>query len=213
MENKICPVCGARVDLESKFINRLSDGTAVCERCAAKTRFLYPVKSDTRVDEKKEYHRIGKLSGGSSTQYFEYRILVNPVETMTLEEFRQALDEIDRKRAQEPALYGEAKCVIQVENCWKIIPTYKDLNGEEKYKKEMPYWLSGRILRGELHKGDVLHVRRKEREERITVTQLKNSPANTLTFDADAVYEGSYAHFSVSEEAFFVYPADIIFAE
>ena len=197
---------------EGKFVNRLADGTIVCEKCAAKTRFLYPVKSGTRVDSKKEYHRHGMLSGGSTTQYYEYRTLINPVETMTLDEFRQALEETERKREAETAEYRQYKCVILVDSCSKIIRTKEDINGEEKYQKEMPYRITGRVLYGELHNGDTLHVRRKEREELITVTHLRNAPDNSLCLDAETVYEGSYANFSVSEEAYFVYHGDILFS-
>jgi len=212
MDNEFCPICGEPVNPEGKFVNRLADGTIVCEKCAAKTRFLYPVKSGTRVDSKKEYHRHGMLSGGSTTQNYEYRTLINPVETMTLDEFKQALEETERKRKAETAEYRHYKCVILVENCWKIIRTKEDISGEKKYQKEMPYQITGRVLYGELHNGDTLHVRRKEREELITVTHLMNAPDNSLCLDADVVYEGSYANFSVAEEAFFVYRADILFS-
>ncbi len=208
MVNEFCPICGEAVNQEGKFVNRLADGTIVCERCAAKTRFLYPVKSGTRIETGKEYHR----HRAATTEYYEYRTLINPVETMTLDEFRQALDETEKKRAAETAEYRQYKCVILVENCWKIIRTYKDLSGEEKYQKEMPYQITGRILYGELHNGDTLHVRRKEREELLTVTHLMNAPDNSLCLDAETVYEGSYANFSVAEEAFFVYRADILFS-
>ncbi len=212
MDNEFCPVCGGAVENEGKFVNRLSDGTTVCERCAAKTRSLYPVRSGTETESEKEYHRTGKHSGVSTTQYYEYRTLINPVASMTLDEFRQALDEAGKKRAAETAEYRQYKCVILVDNCWKIITTAEDINGEKKYKKEMPYRITGRILYGELHNGDTLHVRRKEREEVITVTHLMNAPDNTLCVDAEAVYEGRYANFTVSEEAYFVYRADMLFS-
>ncbi len=212
MPNELCPTCGEPVKNEGKFVNRLADGTVVCEKCAAKTRFLYPVRSGTRTESEKTHHRIGRLSGETTTEYYEYRTLINPVEAMTPDEFRQALEDAGKKREEETARYRQYKCVILVDNVWKIVETVKSLSGEEKYKKEMPYRITGRILYGELHNGDTLHVRRKEREELITVTRLMNSPDGMLEFDAEAVYEGSYASFFVSEEAFFVYRADLLFS-
>ena len=212
MDNEFCPICGDPLKKEGKFVNRLTDGTVVCERCAAKTRFLYPVKSGARIESERKFHRTGKLSGSLNTEYYEYRTLINPVEEMTLDEFRRALDETDQKRSAEIAEYRQYKCVILVESCFKLIRTKKDLSGEEKYQKEMPYRITGRVLYGELHNGDTLHVRRKEREELITVTHLMNAPDNSLCLDAETVYEGSYANFSVAEEAFFVYRADILFS-
>ena len=205
MENEFCPICGEQVTQEGKFVNRLADGTIVCERCAARTRFLYPVKSGTRIETGKEYHRHIAATT-------EYRTLINPVESMTLDEFRQALEETEKKRAAETAEYRQYKCVILVDSCSKIIRTKEDINGEEKYQKEMPYRITGRVLYGELHNGDTLHVRRKEREELITVTHLRNAPDNSLCGDAETVYEGSYANFDVAEEIFFVYRADILFS-
>ncbi len=214
MPNEFCPICGAPVSSEGVFVNRLADETIVCEKCAAKTRFLYPVKSGTRTESERKYHRHGMLSGGSTTEHYEYRTLINPVEEMTLDEFRRALNETEQKRADEIAVYKQYRCAILVEHCWKIIRTNTNsYNGEEKYNKEMPYQIVGRVLFGELHNGDVLHVRRREREEQITVTHLMNSPNNSLCYDAEAVYAGSYANMRVAEEAFFVYPADILFAE
>ena len=65
--NEFCPICGAPVSSEGVFVNRLKDETIVCEKCAAKTRFLYPVKSGTRMESERKYHRHGMLSGGSTT--------------------------------------------------------------------------------------------------------------------------------------------------
>ena len=47
MANSTCPVCGAFVSPNEELVNHLSDGTIVCEKCAARTRFLYHVGVDT----------------------------------------------------------------------------------------------------------------------------------------------------------------------
>ena len=118
MDNEFCPICGDPVKKEGKFVNRLTDGTVVCERCAAKTRFLYPVKSGARIESERKFHRTGKLSGSLNTEYYEYRTLINPVEEMTLDEFRRALDETDQKRSAEIAEYRQYKCVIREKYNW-----------------------------------------------------------------------------------------------
>lgn len=79
MANRDCPICGTRTGIFADLVNHLSDGTIVCEKCAAKTRFLRPM--DLKIDFDPE---LG-----------DEVIMKNPTEKMSLEKFREILDETD----------------------------------------------------------------------------------------------------------------------
>ncbi len=211
MSNKICPVCNGSFFTEGEFENRLCDGTAVCEKCAAKTRFLYPVGKDTEKKRSRGAFNNGEYDVESYTTY-ETTGLVNPVEKMTLEEFKQALEETDLARAGIAAKYEGFKCALLVDDSERVIVSYTDrMSLEDKYKDSMQFSLTGRVIYGELHKGDTLIVQRKEREETVEVPFLKNSPAGgSKSYMTDVVYEGSYANTSVARDLSFIYPGDVL---
>ena len=72
--NRTCPVCAVPVQNEGRFLNHLSDGTIVCEKCAARTRFLYPVAADTKKDSYREEVNTG-VTKRVRTEYYERKII------------------------------------------------------------------------------------------------------------------------------------------
>ena len=132
MANKECPVCGAMIGTFEAFKNELSDGTRVCEKCAAKTRFLYPMELEVYFDD--EY-----LENEASMK--------NPVGNMTLEQFRQAIDETDKKRASEISEYKGYKGVLIVDSLNCSVCQRED---HRWYYEDGYEWLTGWIAESQM---------------------------------------------------------------
>ena len=71
-DNGPCPICG-RAIINLNFITKLADGTEVCPDCVSKIRVMYPLK-------------YGRQKGKKKTERMD------PIEKLTLDEFRAAMD-------------------------------------------------------------------------------------------------------------------------
>ena len=211
MSTSICPICKGAASTDGQLVNRLADGAILCEKCAAKTRFLYPVGKDSVKKRSRGAFVNGDYDVESYTTY-ESKKLINPLEKMTFEEIKQVLEETDRVRAKVKEKYKEYKCALMVDDCERIISTGQGkLSLDEKYIENMYYSLRGRVIYGELHKGDTLVVKRREREESVTVDSLNNLlTGSDLAGSTGVVYEGNYANMSLGRDLSFIYPGDVL---
>ena len=85
-DNGLCPVCGRPV-IYLNYITKLADGKEVCPDCVSKIRVMYPLKYGKKKGKKK----IERL---------------DPVESLTLEEFRAAMEKAPEYLEDLRAKYG-----------------------------------------------------------------------------------------------------------
>jgi hypothetical protein len=85
-DNGPCPICG-RAIINLNFITKLADGTEVCPDCVNKIRIMYPLKYGTKKGKKKTER-------------------LDPIEELTLDEFRAAMEKAPEYLERLRAKYG-----------------------------------------------------------------------------------------------------------
>ena len=205
-EQDACPICGANVSEKStgslwgdikqsvkdeipKFV-LLKDNQKICATCAEKVRLLYPVKYARTYDSDGEY------TGAH----------LDTLNTITLADFRKALEDVNVKRQQLEKQYGSCEAVLSVGSVARDFDKARTNPGKKEYR------IRGKILLGKASKGDLIQVNRNDsgftmRIERLQqITGFEEYSGNSV----DSVGEGYYAIATVAEDTSCIYPGDTL---
>ena len=206
-----CANCGREMTDKEYGLVRLKDGQTVCKDCADQARILYPYRYEKRLTQSELPTFVGKDSYKGT--YHEDVILgfrIDPLEEMTLAEFRGALAEAQKAAEAQAARYAGAKAVIEADHIRKY---YFNGGTEEhpRYTRKQVYGVFGKVVYGTLISGAEAVVTHRDREYSAKLGELQDwdgtSPGGTPIGQAAA---GTLVNMVFMQDMSFVYPGDTL---
>ena len=206
----VCFNCGRTLGKNEYFV-RLKDGQFVCRDCANRTRILYPLRYTKVLTESELPTWIGK-----DKSYHEQVVLgqrLDPLNGMTQEEFRAALEASEKAAAEQAEKYAGAKAVIEADHVRKY---FVNVGSAEKprYSKRKVYGVFGKVIHGELIPGAQVVVSHRDRDYTAAVSELQEwdgmSPGGAPIGKAET---GMLVIMLFMQEMDFVYPGDTLIVQ
>jgi len=220
MENKICGICGKPLEdaapvgeptgvFDGWHDVSLKDGT-VCKNCAEKVRILYPLRFVKTFVESGSRFGFSDIRGKSVPGRGWINALVDPLEQMTLEEFRQAEQDAEQAALDAASRFPGARAAAEADFTYRH---YVKAGGSELkpvYSDQKEYVACVKVLFGKIHVGDVVSISHKDREYSAKVEDVWFwNYLDTAQRAVDKAFAGMTAALWFHEELP-IYPGDVL---
>ncbi|MBQ3404969.1 MAG: hypothetical protein IJG63_06095 [Oscillospiraceae bacterium] len=221
MENSICSICGKTINVSpvqdpgyafSGWPNvTLKDGNMVCSDCAEKVRILYPLRSSKRFMESETRFGSSFIHGKSVTGKGWLNVLTDPLEELTLEEFKQAQIDAEKAAQDMAARLPGAKAAAEADFTYRHHVKSGGTDIKPHYSDKKEYVVCVKVLYGEICPGDVVSVSHRDREytakvEEVWFWNYLDSPQRAI----DKAFAGTTAALWFHQDVPFIYPGDIL---
>ncbi len=221
MENSTCSICGKTIDRspiqDPGYVFSgwpdvaLKDGSMVCSDCAEKARILYPLRSSKRFLESETRFGSSLIHGKSVTGRGWLNVLVDPLETLTLEEFKQAQIDAEKAAQDMAARFPGAKAAAEVDFTYRHHVTSGGTNLRPQYSDKKEYVTCVKVLFGEMKPGDIVSVFHKDGEYMAKVEEVWFwNYLDTAQRAIDKAFAGTTAALWFHQDVPFIYPGDIL---
>ncbi len=188
----------------------LRDGNAVCKDCAEKTRILYPLRS---VSTFLASARFGytEIRGKAEAKRGWINMLNDPLEKLTLEEFRQAMSDAAQAAAAQAARFPGAKAAAEADFTYRRYVRVGGSNQRTHYSDAKEFFTCAKVLHGEIRPGDTVQVSHRDRDYTAKVDAVwfwnyLDSPQ----VEIDRAFSGTTVGLLFRQEVPFIYPGDIL---
>ncbi len=186
----------------------LKDGNMVCSGCAEKVRILYPLRSSKKFLESAT--RFGVSAKGLTGRGW-INALVDPLEELTLEEFKQAQSDADRAVQALAARFRGTKAAAEADFTYRHHVKSGGTGQNTRYSDKKEYVTCVKVLFGEIKPGDIVCVSHKDREytakvEEVWFWNYLDSPQRAI----DKAFAGTTAGLWFHQDVPFIYPGDIL---
>ena len=221
MESKICNICGKTLnasparDLGEAFSGwqdvTLKDGNMVCSDCAEKTRILYPLRSSKKFLESAIRFGISSIHGKSVIGRGWINVLVDPLEELTLEEFKKAQSDAEQTIQDMASRFPGARAAAEVDFTYRHHVKSGGTDLKPQYSDKREYVTCVKVLYGEIKAGDIVSVSHKDREytakvEEVWFWNYLDIPQRAI----DRAFAGTTAGLWFHQDVPFIYPGDIL---
>ena len=221
MENSICSICGKTTQIgpaletDGVFAGwqdvALKDGNTVCSGCAEKVRIIYPLRNSKRFVESGSRFGYTEARGKSIPGRGWINALVDPLEELTLEEFKQALKDAENAAQVMSARFPGAKAAAEADFTYRHHVVSAGTNHKTLYSDKKEYVTCVKVLFGEIRAGDTVSIAHKDREytakvEEVWFWNYLDSPQRTV----DKAFAGTTAALWFHQDVPFIYPGDIL---
>ena len=221
MESKVCSICGKALsasparDPGEVFSGwpdvALKDGNMVCSDCAEKVRILYPLRSSKRFLESETRFGSSFIHGKSVTGRGWLNVLVDPLEELTLEEFKQAQGDAEKAAQTQASRFPGAKAAAEADFIYRHHVTAVRTGEKTKYSDEQQYVACVKVLFGDIRPGDVVCISHKDREYSAKVEEVWFwNYLDTAQRAIDKAFAGTTAALWFHQDVPFIYPGDIL---
>ncbi len=221
MENGVCSICGKVIrpepvrEPDGVFHGwpdvALKDGSAVCADCAEKTRILYPLRSVKTFVECSTRFGSSFIYGKSVPGRGWVNVLTDPLEELTLEEFKKARSDAEQAEQARSSRFPGAKAAAEADFIYRHHVKAGGTDLKPQYSDKKEYIACVKVLFGEIRPGDVVSVSHKDREYTAKVEEVRfwnylDSPQT----DIDRAFAGTTAGLWFHEDVSFIYPGDVL---
>ncbi len=189
----------------------LKDGNMVCSGCAEKVRILYPLRSSKRFLESDTRFGSSFIHGKSVTGRGWLNALVDPLEELTLEEFKQAQIDAEKAAQDMAARFRGVKAAAEADFTYRHHVTSGGTDQRPQYSDKKEYVTCVKVLSGEIRPGDIVSVFHKDRAytakvEEVWFWNYLDSPQRAI----DKAFAGTTAGLWFHQDVPFIYPGDIL---
>ncbi len=221
MDNTICSICGKTFnasparDPGEAFSGwqdvALKDGNMVCSDCAEKVRILYPLRSSKKFLESAVRFGSSFIHGKDVTGRGWINVLVDPLEELTLEQFKQAQSDADEAAEALAARFPGAKAAAEADFTYRHHVKAGGTDQKPKYSDKKEHVTCVKVLFGEIKPGDIVSVSHKDREytakvEEVWFWNYLDSPQRAI----DKAFAGTTVGLWFHQDVPFIYPGDIL---
>jgi hypothetical protein len=221
MENSVCSICGKAIERspvrDPGYVFSgwpdvaLKDGNMVCSGCAEKVRILYPLRSSKRFLESETRFGTSFIHGKSVTGRGWLNVLVDPLEELTLEGFKQAQTAAEKAARDMAARFPGARAAVEADFTYRHHVTSGGTDQRPQYSDKKEYVTCGKVLFGEIKPGDTVSVFHKDGAYTAKVGEVwfwnyLDSPQRAI----DRAFAGTTAALWFHEDVPFIYPGDIL---
>ncbi len=222
MENKICGICGKAVappgptsEPDGVFTGwqdvTLHDGNMICKDCAEKVRILYPLRSIKTFVASSARFGSTEIRGKAVSKRGWLNLLVDPLENLTLEEFRRALSEAEHAVEEQAARFPGAKGAAEADFTYRHYVKAGGTNQNPRYSDAKEYFTCVKVLYGEIRPGDTVYVPHKDRDYMAKVDAVwfwnyLDSPQREI----DRAFAGTTVGLLFRQDVPFIYPGDVL---
>ena len=221
MEKRVCSICSREIEIaplgepDGVFAGWqnvvLKDGNAVCSTCTESVRILYPLRnSKTFVESGSRFGYI-ETRGKSSPKKGWINALVDPLEELTLEEFKQAQIDAENAAKTMAARFPGARAAAEADFTYRHHTASARTNHKTLYSDKKEYVTCVKVLFGEIRAGDTVSIAHKDREytakvEEVWFWNYLDSPHRAI----DKAFAGTTAALWFHQDVPFIYPGDIL---
>ena len=189
----------------------LKDGNMVCSDCAEKVRILYPLRSSKRFLESETRFGSSLIHGKHVTGRGWLNVLADPLEELTLEEFRQAQSNAEKAAQTQASRFPGAKSAAEADFIYRHHVRAGGTDQKPNYSDKKEYVACVKVLFGEIRPGDVVSITHKDREysakvEEVWFWNYLDSPQRAI----DKAFAGTTAGLWFHQDVPFIYPGDIL---
>ena len=221
MDNATCCICGKKINVgpardPGKVFSgwpdvALKDGNMVCSDCAEKVRILDPLRSSKRFLESAARFGSSFIHGKGVTGRGWINALVDPLEELTLEEFKQAQSDAEQAAQALAARFRGAKAAAEADFSYRHHVKSGGSDMRPQYSDKKEYVTCVKVLFGEIKPGDIVSVSHKDREytakvEEVWFWNYLDSPQRAI----DKAFAGTTAGLWFHQDVPFIYPGDIL---
>ena len=221
MENKICSVCGKTLNVTPApdpgevFSGwqdvTLKDGNMVCSDCAGKVRILYPLRSSKTLVESGFRFGYEEVRGKTIAKRGWVNALVDPLEELTLEEFRKAQGDAEKASQDMAGRFPGAKAAAEADFTYRHHVAAAGTNHKTLYSDKKEYVTCVKVLFGEIRPGDIISVFHKDREYSAKVEDVWFwNYLDTSQRAIEKAFAGTTAALWFHQDVPFIYPGDIL---
>lgn len=222
METNTCAICGNPITDIGKSITvdgvfeqwngiLLKDGNAVCKDCAEKTRIIYPLRSSksfaacsSRFDSSFIYGKTVEGKGWINA-------LVDPLEQLTLDEFRQAMQDAEEAAQKQAARFPGARAAAEADFTYRHYIKSGGSGTKANYSDEKQFFTCIKVLYGEIRPGDTVCITHKDKEYTAEVSEVWFwNYLDTAQRAIEKAFAGITAALLFRMEVPFIYPGDIL---
>lgn len=222
MENKICAICGNPITLSEKPEQQdgvfdgwkdilLKDGNGICKTCAEKCRIIYPLRSTKTFAVCSARFGSDTFNGKTIDGKGWVNALVDPLEQLTLDEFRLALQDATQASQKQAASFPGARAVAEADFTYRHYIKSSGSGMKAHYSDEKQYYTCVKVMYGEIRPGDTVWIMHKDREYAAEVSEVwfwnyLDSPHCAI----EKAFAGVTAALLFHTEVPFIYPGDIL---
>lgn len=220
MENKICGICGKALEdaapvgepdgvFDGWHDVPLKDGM-VCKDCAEKVRILYPLRFVKTFVESGSRFGYTDVRGKSIPGRGWINALVDPLEQLTLEEFRHAEQDAQQAATAVASRYPGARAAAEVDFTYRHYVKARGSELKPVYSDQKEYVTCVKVMFGDIRAGDVVSVSHKDREYSAEVASVWFwNYLDTAQREVDQAFAGMTAALWFREELP-IYPGDVL---
>ena len=221
MENSNCSICGKIVKLgpalESDGVFAgwqdvaLKDGNMVCSGCAEKVRIIFPLRNSKRFVESGSRFGYTETRGKSAPKRGWINALVDPLEELTLEEFKQAQSDAESAVQLMSAKFPGAKAAAEADFTYRHHVVSAGTTHKTLYSDKKEFVTCVKVLYGEIRPGDIVSIAHKDREYTAKVEEVWFwNYLDTAQRAIDKAFAGMTAALWFHQDVPFIYPGDIL---
>ena len=221
MESKVCSICGKTLnvgpapDPGAVFSGwqdvTLMDGNMVCSDCTEKVRILYPLRSSKTFVESGFRFGYDEVRGKTIARKGWVKALVDPLEKLTLEEFKRAQSDAQQAAQDAAARFPGAKAAAEADFTYRHHVASARTNHKTLYSDKKEYVTCVKVLFGEIRPGDIVSISHKDREYTAKVEEVWFwNYLGTAERAIDKAFAGTTAGLWFHQDVPFIYPGDIL---
>ncbi len=221
MENKVCSICGKTINVSpapdpgEAFSGwqdvALMDGNMICSDCTEKVRILYPLRSSKTFVESGFRFGYHDIRGKTVAKRGWVNALVDPLEKLTLEEFKKAQRDAQQAAQDVAARFPGAKAAAEADFTYRHHVVSAATNQKTLYSDKKEYVTCVKVLFGEIRSGDVVSISHKDREYTAKVEEVWFwNYLDTAVRAIDKAFAGTTAGLWFHQDVPFIYPGDIL---
>jgi len=221
MESMVCSICGKTIvpapvyEPDGYFKGwtevKLKDGNLVCKDCAEKVRIVYPLRSSKMFVESSSRFGSSFIHGKHVAGRGWINALTDPLEELTLDEFRQAQGDAEQAAQAMAARFPGAKAAAEADLTYRHHVKDGGTELKPQYSDKKEFVSCVKVLFGEIRPGDVVSVFHKDREYSAKVADVwfwnyLDSPQ----LPVEKAFAGTTAGLWFHEDVPFIYPGDVL---
>ncbi len=221
MGNSVCSICGRAIEPaparepDGVFAGWqnvvLKDGTMVCSDCTEKVRILYPLRNSKTFVESGSRFGYLDIRGKSVPGKGWINALVEPLEELTLEEFKQAQTRAEDAVQALSARFPGAKAAAEADFTYRHHVKAGGTDQKPRYSDRKEFVTCVKVLYGEIFPGDTVSIAHKDREytakvEEVWFWNYLDSPHRPI----GKAFAGTTAALWFHQDVPFIYPGDIL---
>ena len=222
MDAMQCAVCGNPVMIAEKPSEQdgvfhgwadvaLKDGNTVCKGCAEKTRIMFPLRSTKTFAVSSARFGSGSFNGKTIDGKGWINALVDPMEQLTLDDFRQAMQDAEHAAEVQAARFPGARAAAEADFTYRHYIKSGGSGVNTKYSDEKQYFTCVKVLYGEIRPGDTVCITHKDREYTAEVSEVWFwNYLDTAHCAIEKAFAGVTAALLFCTEVPFIYPGDIL---